>query len=388
MPSVKAGGFRFLSLRRTAADAPLVLALRGDLGPLEESSRTMKILYFVLVAGLFFLSTLSSRYLTRHFLGPIEATVSALDTLATGDLTHQLSPQFRNELDRLTFAYNETVSKLRAIISSIQEAALRITSAGEELHAASEQQAREAKEQYQRLSESIQTAIHLSEHAQRIGESIQTLEQVSLRTHGGMGRVKQVVETTASRMKQLGNQTREVKKIVQMILEIADETNLLALNAAIEAAHAGEEGAGFAVVAEEVRRLADRVTGASREITSILSAIQEEVSKTAEAMTRTVDEVEQETVLADEANRVSQGIRQSVIQQLSGTEQIGRALKEATGIVRQLAASTQQTARASDELTHLALELQNLASQFQISPQRRRRDPSDQELSSTAAPLR
>ncbi len=195
-----------------------------------------------------------------------------------------------------------------------------------------------------------------------------------------MARIAERVRATARSVENLGSRSDEIGAIVGTIEDIADQTNLLALNAAIEAARAGEQGRGFAVVADEVRALAERTTRATKEIGGMIKAIQAETRQAVSSMEEGVNEVEKGT---EEASK-SGGALQEILSQINAVttqiNQIATAAEEQsstsrdisnnmhmiTDVIQETATGTHQTAQAADQLAHLADDLKRLVGQFRI----------------------
>ncbi len=364
-----------------------VIVVKASLVPIR--AMTAQIRNKLIIAAIIMItltSFLASFLINRVLRHPMKQLLEGVETLSSGNLkarinlTDEQDDGNKNttlverliaggkedELASLADAFNSMSANLERILSSIREVSLRITTAGEELSAASEQQAQESRIQYAKISESINAALKLSKQAENIAESIKTIEESAEKTLSGMKAMKHIVEGSSRQIEDLGDEMQKIIKIAELIHSIADETNLLALNAAIEAAHAGEHGAGFAVVADEVRRLADRTTDAAREITTTISIIHGEVKATIQDTNNTVKEVAEKADLASKTSSLFKHISQSVKEQLDASKHIEEALKEANDIIEQFAAGAQQTSEASDELMTLALKLQSLSEEFKL----------------------
>jgi methyl-accepting chemotaxis protein len=200
-------------------------------------------------------------------------------------------------------------------------------------------------------------------------------------TTEGIRRIAVVVKVSAERVKELGKSSNEIGVIINVINDIADQTNLLALNAAIEAARAGEQGRGFAVVADEVRKLAERTTKATKEIADMIVKIQKDTADAVAAMAEGTNRADEGIKLADKAGssltmivensqKVTDMVTQIAVaseQQSSASEQISKNVEGISAVTGESAQATQQIARAAEDLNRLTENLQQLVGRFKLS---------------------
>jgi methyl-accepting chemotaxis protein len=216
---------------------------------------------------------------------------------------------------------------------------------------------------------SHQASCKASDGAKVVDATVQVMSRIATR----------VIETAKS-VEGLGSRSDQIGEIVGTIQDIADQTNLLALNAAIEAARAGEQGRGFAVVADEVRALAERTTKATREISEMIKAIQSETKSAVAAMKEWVHEVENGTVEAaksgqaleeilEQINAVTMQVNQvatAAEEQTATTSEISNNIHQITQVVHETAKGAQESAAAANQLARTAEELQRLVGQFKL----------------------
>jgi methyl-accepting chemotaxis protein len=195
-----------------------------------------------------------------------------------------------------------------------------------------------------------------------------------------ISRIAEKVQESARTVESLGTRSDQIGAIVATIEDIADQTNLLALNAAIEAARAGEQGRGFAVVADEVRALAERTTKATHEIGRMIKAIQQETQSAVAAMVEGVREVERGTEDASQSGRaledilaqvgdVTSQINQIAVaaeEQTATTNEISKGMHQISEVVSHASDSSQQTAVAANQLAGMAAELKQIVAQFRM----------------------
>ncbi len=325
---------------------------------------------------------------------PVQDCMKVLEIMSTGDFSSRVKEDYEGQHKLLKESVNKLgdsmVNILRDVSDAIQavaSASNQISSSTEELAAGAEEQSAQSNEIAAAVNEMTATITQTTKHASNAADNSKTsLELASvgnnaaLETVEGMKEISQVVNRTGKTIKELGKSSDQIGEIVQVIDDIADQTNLLALNAAIEAARAGEQGRGFAVVADEVRQLAERTTKATKEIAEMIKKIQKDTNEAVVSMEYGVKEVERGKELAVKAGNALEKIIVSVQhvndvisqvaaaseEQSATAEQISRNIESINNVTRESAAGTQQIARAAEELNKLTDNLQNLINKFNI----------------------
>ena len=330
---------------------------------------------------------------------PLKAGVIFANRLAQGDFTvPDLVVKSKDESGLLASALNKTKNDLSRLINtamgSVASTSNQVASASEELSATVGQMNKRLDEQAKRstqvataATEMSQTVVDIAKNASNIATSaIDTLkiaeagESVVSQTVSEVRVISNTVAESASRITTLGERSKQIFEIVDVIKDIADQTNLLALNAAIEAARAGEQGRGFAVVADEVRKLAEKTSKATAEVGAMIGAIQDETSKAVQAMTESQTRVEKGVSLSAEAGdalrRILDSVRglQSMVQQIaSATEEmstvsdtISSDIEMIADVSRETSGSAAEIEAASNGLAKLSADLQDVTKKFKI----------------------
>lgn len=276
--------------------------------------------------------------------------LSIVSGAAEGDLTVKAEVT-ADALGSVADAFNLMINGLTALVAQASDVASEIQHSTSDILKASERMRRGAELQTVQIQGASGAVNEMSHTIQRMAENAEVATQASLRatqaavkggtsvaeTIKGMQRIRAAVQTTGKKIKGLGERSLEIGAIIEVINEIATQTNLLALNAAIEAARAGEQGRGFAVVADEVRKLAERSARATKDITSLIKGIQVETSEAVTVMEEGTREVEEGTKLADQAGAALREIEQ-IVKQTSGlvtdiTNSAANQVKVSEGIV-------------------------------------------------------
>ena len=353
-----------------------------------------RVMVIGLIIAAFLVGTLLALLVARVISRAMQKGVAVAEKLAQGDLSVSIEVVTRDETGQLMAAMKTMTGNLRSMISQVAGTASRVASAASQLDSASERIATGAEEVAAQSgtvatageemsatsSDIARNCQFAAEGAQRASQSAQNGARVVENTVAVMGQIAQKVQATARTVESLGARSDQIGEIIGTIEDIADQTNLLALNAAIEAARAGEQGRGFAVVADEVRALAERTTRATREIGEMIKAIQGETRGAVSAMQEGVEQVETGTVEAaksgtalreileqvnDVAMQVSQ-IATAAEEQTATTGEISSNMNQITEVVQMTSQEAHESARAASQLNGHAEELQRLVRQFKI----------------------
>ena len=333
-------------------------------------------------------------FLARHITGPLRKVADFAEAIASGDLTDRLNLQRKDETGQLAAAMNVMADKLRSIItllfqqsSSVAAAADRLTSTSSAMANGTEEVSSQsmtlaaASEEMAATSNEISSNCHMvADGARKASDSATTGSTVVSNTVAGMERIASRVQASAATIIRLGENSEKIGTIIGTIQDIADQTNLLALNAAIEAARAGEQGRGFAVVADEVRALAERTARATREIGGMIQDIQRETADAVSSMEQGVAEVENGTKEAalsfsalEEIKRMVDSVAMQIAQiataaeqQTATTSEIAGNIQSITEIMMDTSRGAHETASEAQEMTLLAEELKKVVEQFRL----------------------
>lgn len=398
--------------------------IAGTMDQSEARDTARPILYMMMwvivimmgVGGLFIFLVIQS------IMKPIRQMASVTQKVSAGDLTEQVEVTSTDEIGQLGTSFNDMLYSLRELLTKINHSSQHLAASSQQLNAGSEQTAETTKEvtiaieevaagsetQMTSAEESARAMEEISTGVQRIAESSSVVLDSSLvasknaqegnemlqQVISQMQDIGQSVQEGGAIVKLLGNHSQQIGRIIEVITQISDQTNLLALNAAIEAARAGEHGRGFAVVADEVRKLAEESKQSADQIIRLIMTVQADTDRAVSVMEEGEEKAANGLRIVATAGQSFQHILQSIqqvtrqIQEVTATsqemsasaEEITASVEEVASIASENAASTNQVAASAktqlasiqqivqsvDELSQLALDLQNTVNQFKM----------------------
>jgi methyl-accepting chemotaxis protein len=331
--------------------------LRNVIAPaVSERNRAILILILggILVVG-------ASLWFTWRTTRPILRLTTAARAAAGGDLAARNEPKGATELVMLGEAFNATVGKCQQLIEQVTTAGVEVNSAAAELSASSDELAATTTEQSAAVTQATTTTQELARASATIADTVDKVARQTADTRDSLREAETEITRSSERTLALANRVDDIEGLLVLINDIADQTNLLALNAAIEAARAGQNGLGFAVVAEEVRRLAERSKVSAGDIASIVTAVQGETSATVMAMEKGAKQMLQGLALLETVTDANDQVRLTTQQQRSATSQVVETMGQLGDASRQVSATAQQIASAAGNLADLAGNLEATA---------------------------
>jgi methyl-accepting chemotaxis protein len=323
--------------------------------PLSDSLKNISnIRNIIIFIGIFVLSIvlLVVYYISKNITQPILQSIKFAEQLASGNLGYQMNINREDELGTLTKSLDEMQKKLLNIVNTIRSDAENISASSQQLNTTAQQLSNGANRQAASLEEVSSSMEQMVSNIEQNTENAKITDSLSNKSSTHIVDVNNVSEKSLSSVK-------IITEKIQIINDIAFQTNILALNAAVEAARAGEHGRGFAVVAAEVRKLAERSKSAANEIHALAENSRNLTIEASEQMANIIPEVQKTSKLVQE-------IASSSIEQYNGATQINNAIQELNNITQQNAASSEEMAASAGELTNNANSLMETVSFFNV----------------------
>ncbi|MCW8931468.1 MAG: methyl-accepting chemotaxis protein [Gammaproteobacteria bacterium] len=361
----------------------------------HQSNKNVSFSIYLLLVVMVIVGIGASMFLANiisNALNSLRNTVESIEK--SGDLTQRADIKSNDEVGILAAAFNRLIDNMSTIVSEVIQKSDQLASSAEQLSAVTEQTNKGVKQQSSDIvqaasamnqmsstvSEVASNAQHASDSAEIGNEEATNGSQVVSQTIIAINDLANGVQDAAEVIEKFKNDSENIGTVLDVIKNIAEQTNLLALNAAIEAARAGEQGRGFAVVADEVRTLAQRTQESTKEIETLVDTLQGGAGRAVEVMQKSQEKTESTVTQAEQAGKSLDAINKSVDnilqlntqiaiaaeQQATTAEEVNRNISNIQTVSEQTASGAEQTSASSKELNELGVQLRNLVGQFTV----------------------
>jgi methyl-accepting chemotaxis protein len=364
-------------------------------GQIRQTADSIRSTAIVVGTAVLVLGLLSAISIIRSVTGPLNRMRSTITQIEkTGDFTRRIALTTDDEVGETARAFDQLAGSLRQTLAEVLVSAGNVSSSAHSLSQASSHLATSSSKQSASTAAMAEAVEQMNAGSERVSDSAAEALSISrqagdLSASGGeiigraeleMTRIAEAVRHTSRTIEEVGQHSNKISSIVLVIKDIAGQTNLLALNAAIEAARAGEQGRGFAVVADEVRKLAERTTDATEEIGAMIDAVQRSAQAAVAAMGTSIEEVGSGVTLANEAGatiiRIADGatrvvgvvhsISSALAEQSSANGNLAVQVAKVARVTEETSSAAAQTASEADNLKRLASTMQAAVGRFKI----------------------
>lgn len=342
----------------------------------DIQARIMQAITVVLIAGIAFtLSLTAALTLTvrKMILEPLRRVSEAAAAIARGDLAARVKAESKDEMGQLMSSMNSMTEKLGEVIVQTTEAAQRVCGAADQIAEANQNFAHRISEQAASVEETSSAMEEMAASIKHAAENSRQASGLAQESRKGAEAGSAVMHDTIAAMDEISKSSGKIASISSVIEEIAFQTNLLALNAAVEAARAGEHGMGFAVVAEEIRNLAQKTSHSAKEITALIEDSSSKTGRGVQLARELQKKLEEISGSVKKVSDLMDEIASAASEQASGINQVNQAISHFDEASQQNSSMTEETAGSTEELAKLARDLTQLIAYF--SPQTQRSEP-------------